>query len=85
MLFIFFVRVKWVKMISSPIPYDPGYGGRVEGRRNSWSASNERPKPRVKPEAEEIANKAKGTIANLLVTGQPVYRPPVRQSMLYKI
>ncbi|KAJ8022277.1 Enkurin domain-containing protein 1 [Holothuria leucospilota] len=65
-------------MISSPIPYDPGYGS-VVGRRNSWAGQEERPKPRVKPEAEEIANKAKGTIANLLVTGQQVYRPPVKQ------
>lgn len=66
-------------MLSGPIPTDPGYSSNRHERRSSWSAGSSRPQPRVKPEAEEIATKAKGCIGNLLVTGENVYRPPSRQ------
>ncbi|XP_030835582.1 enkurin domain-containing protein 1 [Strongylocentrotus purpuratus] len=67
-------------MLSGPIPTDPGYsrsGGHE--RRSSWSAESSRPAPRVRPEANEIATKAQGSVGNLLVTGENVYRPPTRQ------
>ncbi|XP_072165688.1 enkurin domain-containing protein 1-like [Diadema setosum] len=69
-------------MLSNPIPTDPGYGSSRRGgheRRASWSAESSAPRPRVKPEAEEIATKAKGSVGLLLVTGENVYRPPSRQ------
>nr|XP_054773626.1 enkurin domain-containing protein 1-like [Lytechinus pictus] len=65
-------------MLSGPIPTDPGYSRSTE-RRSSWSAESSRPVPRVRPEAENIATKAKGSVGNLLVTGENVYRPPTRQ------
>ncbi|XP_070545327.1 enkurin domain-containing protein 1-like isoform X2 [Ptychodera flava] len=58
-------------MLSSPIPPDPMYQA-----RNGWS-NDTAPKPRVRPEAEAIAEKHKGSVGLLLqLEGQGIYRPP---------
>ncbi|XP_071952056.1 uncharacterized protein [Antedon mediterranea] len=65
-------------MISSPIPVDPGYHGKNSRGQNSSSMIDTRPVPRVRPEAEDIATRAQGSVGLLLqLQGQPVYRAPV--------
>ena len=64
----------------SPIPADPGYLAPRQAMINNWSEGHQ-PKPRVKPEAEEIAKTAQGSIGLLLeLQGKPVYRPPPKPS-----
>ncbi|XP_077998986.1 enkurin domain-containing protein 1-like isoform X2 [Glandiceps talaboti] len=48
-------------MLSSPIPPDPQYQA-----RNGWSTNDTAPRPRVKPEAEAIAEKHRGSVGLLL-------------------
>ncbi|XP_072038920.1 enkurin domain-containing protein 1-like [Amphiura filiformis] len=61
----------------SPIPADPGYMAPRQAMINKWSAENHQAKPRVRPEAEEIAKTHQGSVGLLLeLQGKPVYRPP---------
>ncbi len=66
-------------MLSSPYATDPSYGG---SKDPCWVDVDSSPAaPRVKPEADEIYQKSQGSIGRLLqVQGEPVYRPPSRQS-----
>lgn len=52
--------------IRSPILVDPVY-------KDNYTGRTPRPAPRVKPEAEEIANKAKGVIARIMAEEEPRY------------
>nr|XP_002124341.1 enkurin domain-containing protein 1-like isoform X2 [Ciona intestinalis] len=53
--------------VRSPILVDPMY------RNGEYSGRTPRPVPRVRPEAEEIATKSKGTVGNLFVTNERRY------------
>ncbi|XP_078486279.1 uncharacterized protein LOC100185589 [Ciona intestinalis] len=53
--------------VRSPILVDPMY------RSGEYSGRTPRPVPRVRPEAEEIATKSKGTVGNLFVTNERRY------------
>lgn len=65
----------------SPIPPDPGYNRAAsQAMVNKWS-TNDKPQPRVRPEAEDIAKTHQGSIGLLFeLQGKPVYRPPPKQS-----
>jgi len=52
--------------IRSPILVDPVY-------KDNYTGRTPRPAARVKPEAEEIANKSKGVIARIIAEEQPRY------------
>ena len=52
--------------VRSPILVDPVY-------KDNYTGRTPRPAPRVKPEAEEIANKSKGVVARILAQEQPRY------------
>jgi len=53
--------------IRGPILVDPVY------QKGDYSGRTPRPAPRVKPEAEEIANKSKGSVSKLFVTEDKRY------------
>ncbi|XP_006816686.1 enkurin domain-containing protein 1-like isoform X2 [Saccoglossus kowalevskii] len=64
-------------MLSSPIPADPTYQS-----SNGWASCDTAPKPRVRPEAESIAEKHKGSLGLLLqLEGQGIYRPPRQKTV----
>ena len=53
--------------VRSPILVDPVY------QVGEYSGRTPRPAPRVKPEAEDIASKSKGTVSKLFVTEEKRY------------
>lgn len=66
--------------VRSPILVDPVY------TKGQYSDRTPRPVPRVRPEAEEIATRSKGTVAKLFVTEERRYNDFTKPSEIqYKI